>query len=235
MFIDQAVAKLRLFLADPAEKIWSDLELKKLLEEAVKKYSVDSCAFVGTFDVVPDENGNYIYPDDFIGLIIGWNQNHKEIMSVTSTELFEKQHFTSDHSGAAKYLYADLTRNGEYKLYPVPENNQNVTATVIDPFYGEVETDDFGVLDTPGYGTTFSITEYEFAGDCVYYRYAKIDEVQDYMALIYYAMYLAYSNMSELKNISKADFYLQNYKYRLDAFGKVKYKERSSANQAIYY
>ena len=235
MDINQATDKLRLYLADPLQKIWQELELHKLLEEAVKQYSIDTCAFTGTFDLIPDEDGNYLYPDDFIGFVIGWNDHGREILPTSSFELFSVRRKSADAVGDVKYIFADSASDGVYAVHPLPADNQNAVSVTLTPFWGEVFTDSFGVFDIDGFGTTLSVTEYTFAGDCVYYRHAAIDEIQDYMALIYYAMYLAYSNMSDLSGADKAEAFLQRYKYRVDAFNKVHYSERGVANKSQYY
>jgi hypothetical protein len=222
MNLTQLTDKTFLFLADPQRKLWSDIEIRSLLEDAIKQYSKDSCAFIGRFDLMPDENGNYIYPDDFAGFMIGWNKNGKEICPTTSSELFERQYGSNIKKGDPIYLYDNIVSRGEYKLNPVPEKNQNTITADISPFWGELPINGFGAFVDDGWGVATALTEYDFVGDVYYYRYAECEEIQDYMAVIFYAVYLAYSNDSDFANAKQADMYLQRYRMRVAAFNRIK-------------
>jgi hypothetical protein len=59
MDIVQAVAKLRLFLADAHSRIWQDDELTDFITQALQQYSIDCNIVSGTFDLIPDKNGKY--------------------------------------------------------------------------------------------------------------------------------------------------------------------------------
>lgn len=235
MNLTQLIDKMFLFLADPQRKLWSDVEVRGLLEDAIKQYSKDSCAFIGRFDLMPDVNGKYIYPEDFAGFMIGWNKSGKEILPTTSIELFERQYGSNIKKGDPIYLYDNIVSQGEYKIKPIPANNQNVEAADITPFWGEIMQNDFGVFEDQGWGVVTELTEYEFAGDVYYYRYADCEEIQDYMAVIFYALYLAYSNDSDFANAKQADIYLRRYRMRIAAFNRIKVGSNGKETQNKYF
>lgn len=235
MNVGQLIDKMFFFLADPQGKMWREIEIQQLLENAAKQYSIDSCAYIGKFDLMPDAEGNYIYPEDFAGFLIGWNKSGKEIRPATSVELFEKQHTVSIKKGDPVYLYDNIVSAGEYRLVPIPPANQNMTVASISPFWGEIYSNEFGVFADLGYGVSLTITEYDFAGEIFYYRYAKLEEIQDYMAVIYYALYLAYSNDSDFANSKQAGIYWQRYRSRVAAFDRVKASDIGIAEQNKYF
>lgn len=221
MDIQQAIKKLRMFLADPSGLMWNDNELERLINTSLRQYSIDSGLFKGTFDLIPDEDGRYFYPDDFAGLLIAWNKDGAEIEKTTFTELAEYRGYNTNRTGNAVFIYSDISDNGEYKVYPVPANNQNTVEGDLRPVWGVLNNSGFGVADESDWGVTSNVTEYDFAGDCVYMRYASMDEVKDYMAVIYYAMYLAYLADSDFGNTQLAEVYRYRYHSRVNALDNV--------------
>lgn len=235
MDIVQAVAKLRLFLADAHSRIWQDDELSDFITQALQQYSIDCNIVSGTFDLIPDKNGKYFYPDNFAAFIIGWNSDSREIRSATAQELFETRCLNVNKKGQALYIYDNCSEPGAFSLAPVPPDNQNMIDWTVDGVWGDVALPSFGVIADNNWGVTTSIFEYDFAGDCVYSRVAAIEEVQDYMAVIYYAMYLAYSVDSERANDQQAIFALSCYKQRTAAYNEAQKQNSGKLPGARYY
>jgi hypothetical protein len=213
--------KLRLFLADHESKIWDDSELYTLLDEALKKYCIDSGAVTGEFDFSPDENGVFHYPDDFGKFMIGWNKDGYEINQATARELFVSSCRDSSRSGNAEYIFDDLSNYGEFALYPSPAEMQNAQSITVTPDFGEIFDDSFGVYITDDYGTTLAIDRFEYAGVVFYRKIGNYEDIKDYMAVICYALYLAYNADSDFANPEISAYWKNMYKSRLAVFGRV--------------
>lgn len=213
--------KLRLFLADPDGKIWDDNELFALLDEALKQYFIDSGAMTGEFDFFPDKDGVYHYPDDFGAFMIGWNRNGTEITQATARDLFFRSRRDSDAEGEPEYIYDDLSSYGDFSLYPLPPEMQNTKSISITPAYGEIIDDAYGVFITDDYGTTLTIDSFDFSGTVYYRKTGRYEDVKDYMAVICYALNLAYCADSDLANADLAAYWKNMYKARLGVFDRV--------------
>lgn len=215
--------KLRLFLADKDQKIWNDDELAVLLDEALMQYCIDSGCFTGSFDFGQDSNGVYHYPDDFASFMIGWNAQGQEITPATAKELFVRSYCDSKCTGEAEYIYDDLDSHGCFSLYPDPsKSHKRKDVTVTSP-YGEISDNDYGVFLTEDYGTTLTVDVFDFAGRIFYRKIGKYENIKDYMAVIYYAMSLAYSVDSDLANAEMSAYWKKMYKTRLSVFGRIKH------------
>jgi hypothetical protein len=213
------VNKLRLFLADPDEKIWDEVELNTLIDEALKQYCKDSGAFTGSFDFYPDKNGKYQYPDDFADFMIGWNIRGQEITPTTARELFMRSYRNSNRTGEAQYIFDDLDSYGAFALYPEPvQNAQSITIT---PAYGEIFDSGYGVFLDDSYGTTLTVDSFDYAGTIYYRKLGRFEDVKDYMAVICYALYLAYNADSEFANAEIAAYWRNMYRTRIAVFGRV--------------
>ena len=212
---------LRRYLADPEGHIWDDLWLLNLLDEGVKEYSIDSGAFIGSMAFFPDENGSYVYPDDFGGFLIGWNKESRLIQPTTADELFEKKYFSVPCTGDAKYIYDTHVTDGEFSLYPDPAEDQKVERWKFTSQYGEVSDSAYGVFLTEDYGTTLQADSFEYAGDIFYKRIGKYSEIKDYMAVICYALHLAYNSDADFGNAEKSYSWRKQYETRVAVFSSV--------------
>lgn len=227
------VNKLRLFLADPGAKIWDDVELNTLLDEALKQYCKDSGAFTGSFDFHPDSEGKYHYPEDFADFMIGWNTAGQEITPASARELFMRSQRNANPTGEAEYIFDDRDLYGNFSLYPVPkQNSQNITIT---PANGEIFDNSYGVFLTDGYGTTFSVDRFDYAGTVYYRKTGRFEDVKDYMAVICYALYLSYNVDSEFANAELAAYWKNMYKSRLAVFGRVVHNNTGRTVSVNFY
>jgi hypothetical protein len=229
------VNKLRLFLADPEGKIWNNAELDMLLDEALKQYCKDSGAFTGIFDFYPDDDGIYRYPDDYAGFMIGWNSDGKEITQATARELFFRSGKDMSKTGKPEYIFDDFSSYGDFSLYPVPENLQNRINISITPAFGEIIDDDYGVYLNDDYGTTLSVEEFTFTGNIVYRKVGRFEDVKDHMAIIYYALSLAYCADSEFANAELASYWQNMYRSRIAAFSRVKHDNSGRSIKGNFY
>lgn len=237
MDIAGIIKKVRFFLADKKAIIWSDDELEDMIYQALEQYSFDSGLFTGTFNLVPDADGKYSFPDDFLGFLIAWNENGQEIKMTTSKELFEKQGLPGDKKGSILYIYKDSSTLNGFEVYPQADLNVKVNALLDerDKPWGEIIAGSAGVVDNGQWGLSLTLKEYIFGGDCVYTRVASLQEVKDYMALVYYTLYMAYSSDSEFANINLASSYLQQYKGRVNATGNINFSNVGKKVNSVYY
>jgi hypothetical protein len=226
--------KLKMYLADPYGKIWSEDEIYKLLDEALKQYCIDSGLFVGRFDFCPDENGIYHYPDDYAGFMIGWNNDGQEITQSSSIDLFSKNHNNFYKKGNAEYIYDDMSSYGDFKLYP-ENNTQNITYTTTDKQYGEIEDSGYGVFADGAYGVTLSVSLFESAGEIYYHKLANYEDVKDCMAVICYALSLAYNTDADLANAENSNFWKKQYKNRIAVTGRIAYMNTGKNKTYNFY
>jgi hypothetical protein len=235
MDINGFVKKLRMFLADPEGKIWDDVEINTLLNEALKQYCKDSGAFTGSFDFYPDKNGTYHYPDDYADFMIGWNTEDQEITPATARELFVRSCRDVSRTGEPEYIFDDLDSCGSFSLYPVPEAMQNRKDITITPDFGEISDSQYGVFAADAYGTTLSVDVFDFAGTIIYRRTGNFEEVKDYMAVICYALNLAYCADSEFANPELAAYWKNMYRSRIAVFGRVAHENTGRTVSGNFY
>lgn len=231
----QIIEQLRMFLADPAGKLWPDKQLNDFLDQALIQYCKDSGCFTGKFNFHPDVSGVYHYPDDFVSYMIGWNGDGTEIDPATGNTMFNRQSRNALRSGQPDYIYEDHDSAGCFSVYPLPPDNQHVTAIVINGNYGEIHNNNFGVYISAGYGCTASVTSFDFSGMIYYRRVADFQKVKDYMALVCYAAYLAYNTDSDFGNADAALFWRKRYESRLSFFSAIEHYNNGKINTELYY
>lgn len=227
--------KLRLYLADADSKIWQDSELGEFLDEALKQYCTDACVFTGVFKFLPDENGNYFFPSDWLGFKAAWNEKSDTLTPATGRELFYLMQNSSNTAGSAQYIYDDQCDNGGFSLYPKPPDNQNVKSLIADKSFGEVFSGDFGVFLSNDFGTTLSLSSFNYSGEIYYIKLGTFEEITDYMAVIYYALSIAYSTDTELANADTAEFWKRMYRERLNAFSRIVYNNTGNTAAGNFF
>lgn len=227
--------KLRMFLADPAGKIWGDDELLMYLEEALYKYCKDAQLFTGSFDFYPDAEGKYHYPDDFVSFMTGWNTRGDEITESSASELFYRKNCDINRTGEVRYIYNDLESYGSFMLYPVPADKQNRHDITLSAFLGEVVDEGFGVFVDEEYGTTLSVDIFNFAGTVFYRKTGTFEDIKDHMSVIYCAMSLAYAADSEFGNSDSAAYWNNVYKKRIAFSGNVIHDNSGRGTAVNYY
>ena len=227
--------KLRLYLADADSKIWQDSELGDFLDEALKQYCTDACLFTGVYKFSPDEKGNYKYPSDWLGFKVGWNEKSDTLIPATGRELFVLNQKNQKVSGSAQYIFDDQYDHGYFSLYPKPGNNQNVKFMVQDNSFGEIFDNSFGVFLNGQYGTTLSLNSFDYSGEIYYIKLGSFEEVTDYMAVIYYALSIAYLADTELASSENSDFWKRMYRDRLSAFGRISFNNSGNFAAGNFY
>lgn len=221
---------VRRYLLDPDGKVWNDDELEQMIRRAARRYSEDAACFHGFFDFVPEADGSYVYPEDFISFLVGWNKDGRDVFAGAE---YEVPGWEMERPGAPRIIYDDLTGPGKYRLAPNPAGEQARINLTIDAF-GEVIPPQFGVVDC-GPGVVCRAIGYNFAGDAVYVRYAEAREIRDYMALVYHALYQAHSTDAELSNPSYAQWCLARYNERVAMFRQVKHKNSGLARPGNFF
>jgi hypothetical protein len=227
--------KLRLFLADPDGKIWKDEELYSILEDALKKYGKDSGFFTGSFSFIPDRAGNYSYPENFAGFMVGWNITGQVITQTTAKDLFDRSGRNFSVKGNVDFIYDDRSGYGNFMVYPAPDNMQNRRNISFSSDFGEVSTDDYGVFNDENYGVTADMYIADYAGEIYYRKTGNFEDVKDYMAVIYYAMHLAYSADSEFGNSDMAAYWLGMYRERLAVAGRVSFSNSGKSSAENFF
>lgn len=215
------ITKLRMYLADKDNRIWQDDDLDYFIDEAVKRYSADSGAFTASFEFSPDRDGNYTMPDDCVGIMVSWNEKNETLMPASANEIYLRSEKNAAAKGSAEYIMNDCTNHNGVAFYPDPAEQQETVFYDTNEASGEVHTGETGVFLDGYYGVTTEIKSCKYAGVIYYNRIARCEEIRDYMAVIYYAMNLAYSIDTELSNQETAQFWLAQYQQRVSAFGRI--------------
>lgn len=222
------INKVRELLRDTQKKMWSDDELYLMLDAAVNQYSEDSGIFCGIFNIKPDINEKFNYPDDYIHFLYGWNDKGDSISPASIDDIWD-----INMRGDIRYIYDDASSKGQYEIYPL--KNITVIHDNLSAEYG-VYNYGYGVLVKPfDYGLAFSVCGYNFAGDILYCRKAKVEEISDYTALIYKILELANLTDSEFADVNMATFFRNNYNARLARFKQNKHKTTGYYKTGIFY
>lgn len=227
----ELVALTRRFLGDVAGKVWNDTELERFIDEAARRYAEDAECFHAAFPFFPAADGGYEYPEDMICLLVAWNRDGENILPQAHHDL------TADEAaqrGVPKFIFDDLNDPGKFRLAPDPEEMQGVTPFEVDEWGEIVEGGPWGVIDE-GFGVVLDADGYTFVGDAEYVRSAKVEEIRDYLALVYHAMYQAYNTDAEFANPELAQIYLARYRRRVAMFGQVKHQNAGLSRAGNFF
>lgn len=217
------IAMVRNYLYDTSSNIWRDDELLEMTENAVKAYSEDTKFFHAHVDFVPEKDGTYYYPDDFICFNAGWNSEQGSIKAVSSHELEYYFPDPMNLKGIPDFIFDDISDKRKFKLCPNPADMQDVQEYISG--YGIISDGEYGTEKSSGlYGVVYTITNYEFTGDMMYSRYAAFEEIKDHTALLYHVLFQAFDTDAEFSDSDKAAYYKQMYKTRIAMFNQIKYK-----------
>jgi hypothetical protein len=94
---------------------------------------------------------------------------------------------------------------------------------------------EFGVFVADEYGTTLSVDNFDFAGTVFYRKNGNFEDVKDYMAVICFALNLAYCADSDFANSETAAFWKNMYKSRLAVFGRVLHNNSGKVVSGQFY
>lgn len=222
------INKARFYLHDENKEIWSDEELSFFADEAAKQYSADTGIYCGTFDIVPDADGNFRYPADYIHFITGWNSEGTSVNAASVRDIWD-----FDRKGEIECIYDDASSEGMYNIYP--ERTITVRYDIAKDDYG-VFYHGYGLLENPfEYGLVYAVKGYEFAGNIIYCRIADAEDIQDYTALIYKILELAHCTESEFADSSMAQLFRNNYNSRTASFRQNKHKTAGYYSVGTFY
>lgn len=232
----EIIQRARAFLGDISEKSWSDGELGKMVDSAVRRYCEDSELFRSRTDFYPDIDGNYKYPSDFIKFQAGWNASSNHVSAGTATNISGVYDDYINIKGEAEYIYDEISKRGYYKLCPNPVDLQAVT---VDGFlgsdYGTSADDEYGEYIDAAYGVILSVTNYTFAGDMAYISYASESEIKDYMALVYAVASMAFNTDADFSDADKGEFYKRLYRQRVGMLTHTKASSNGITNTGNYF
>ena len=213
---------IRAFLHDPDGQVFGDSELLKMLDTAAKTYCKDTALYRGNFPFFVNESGIGKLPDDFIEFLAGWNDEGFHIETTSTESLNDEYTNYITVKGHGKYIYEDLESIGQYRLCPNPHDLQNIVVFVSSSAYGITPFPGYGTpISRHGYGISADVRQYEFIGDAAYVRSVPIERIQDYMALVYHAVYQAYTIDSDFQDENKARLFYFQYRQRVARIGNV--------------
>lgn len=216
------LAKIRLYLYDPKGKVWTDEELHPMLDEAVRCFCADTMLYRGRITILTDECGRVKMPENYIGLAASWNPE-RAMKQVSVKVLNAERGDYISAEGMADYIYEDLDPGGKLRLCPNPNRLQQIRT-----FH---PSEPYGVMNLPGYGVpvkteTYGIPKviYRFipAGDLVYIRVEELEQIADYMSVIYHVLYQAYLSDGDFQDESRALGFYQIYKNRTARLNQLK-------------
>ena len=185
----EILVKSRTYLGDTEGLIWTESELRKMLEIAARRYSEDTGCFRNRLVLCPDSNGKYKYPADYIHHIASWNKDEGKIDVISLRDLVVAYPDYSKVKGIPEYIYDELDSPDTFRLWPNPADLQALqnwdvegdygaviedaslygSANAIVPYsiddYG-VEAKEYGIIEAGNsYGEVKKLTSYSFAGD----------------------------------------------------------------------
>jgi hypothetical protein len=161
--------------------------------------------------------------------------NGGEISPATAKELFDRKNLSAYRSYSPAYIYDDQSSQGEFSLYPLPPENQNVKNITIDGFNGEVIDESYGVYLDNDFGTTLTITSFDFAGSIFYKKVGAFEKVKDYNAVVFYALFLAYNSDADMANPSVARLWYEKYLSRIFALSPIENANSGTPRTTNFY
>lgn len=236
MKISELIYRIREYLHDPDGKIWDDSELAEMIDRAAENYSSDTGIFRGHFNFVVDSDGGCNLPKNYIGFVAGWNDKgyHIENISVGELNRFYEQYTATD--GDAEFVFEDLDDIGRFRFCPNPFKRQNITVYVPYYPYGIPAAPSYGIpTRTEDYGIPLKVCKFTKAGDVVFIRSERAENIPDYMALVYHVLYQAYNVDSDFSSPEKASLYNTQYRNRIARFGQMKSGNSSIRKRGKFY
>ena len=230
------IKTVRAFLHDSEGKVFDDEELLKMLSTAAYTYCKDTALYRGAFHFFVDEKGAGKLPDDYVEILAAWNGEgyHVEPISVSELSCIYGNYISVQ--GNERFVYEDLDDIGKYRLCPNPYENENVISFVSETPYGITPFPGYGTpISRHGYGFSTDVRQYNFIGDAEYVRVVPIERIQDYMALVYHAVYQAYTIDSYFQDENKARLFYSQYRQRVARIGNILRSTPHIRSEAKFY
>ena len=222
MTISEYLSRIRRYLYDPEGDVWSDDELLLLLDEAVRCFCADTGLYRGNVTILTDCSGRAKMPRNYISLVACWNPE-REIKPVSVTALNAERGDYSVAEGMADYAYEDLDSEGTLGFCPNPHRLQHVRVRHPWSAYGIPNLPRYGIpAETETYGIPRIIYRYIPAGDVVYIRVEELEQIADYMSVIYHVLYQAYLSDGDFQDESRAQGYHQIYQSRIARLNQLR-------------
>ena len=213
---------IRAFLHDPDGEVFNDSELLNMLDTAAKTYCKDTALYRGSFSFFVNDSGVGKLPDDYIEFVASWNGEGFHVEMVSSDDMNDEYGSYLAVKGLPKYIYEDLESIGEYHLCPNPYDLQHVVFYVPESPYGILPFSGYGTPITGnGYGMPVAVRQSDHIGDASYVKSIPFDRIQDYMAVVYHAVYQAYTIDSDFQDENKARLFYTQYRGRVARVGNV--------------
>ena len=102
--------------------------------------------------------------------------------------------------------------------------------------YGIPAAPSYGIpTRTEDYGIPLKVCKFTKAGDVVFIRSERAENIPDYMALVYHVLYQAYNVDSDFSSPEKASLYNTQYRNRIARFGQMKSGNSSIRKRGKFY
>jgi len=227
---------IRAFLHDPDGQVFDDSELLTMLDTAAKTYCKDTALYRGSFSFFVNENGTGKLPEDYIDFVAGWNRDGFHVEMASSDVLNGEYGNYLTVKGISKYIYEDLENIGEYHLCPNPYDLQNAVFFVPQSPNGILPFPTYGTPITGnGYGIPVFVRQSEHIGDATYVKTIPFDRIHDYIAVVYHAVYQAYTIDSDFRDEAKARLFYTQYRGRVARVGNVMRSMPKTRSEAKFY
>ena len=204
----------RIHLGDGSASVFPDRMMERWLARAVSIYYADTGFGVGEAPLCVDGSGEGEFPSDYIGSISAYD---REGISVG----LSSAHVASEDFGAfatqgesGMTLYRDHSEDGKYRLLPVPRQEVEQRLFEEEGAYGIV-TQMYGTIGGEAPGGTTSFFQMDDIGSLRYRRQGSLDEVNDFLALVYAVVGQAYAADTDLASEKLADAYASMYRERV--------------------
>lgn len=106
---------VRQYLFDVEGKVFDDEEILRWIEDAARSYSEDAECFAWHFEIRPDADGKYRYPDDYICYLTGWNADGLEIEPNGAEEIGKQKVNYRTAAGQPEWIFDGMSDPGEYE------------------------------------------------------------------------------------------------------------------------
>ena len=236
MTAENYLKTIRAFLHDPDGEVFEDSELLKMLDTAARTYCKDTALYRGVFSFFVNDSGVGKLPDDYIEFVAAWNGEGFHVETASADDMSGEYGNYISVKGNPKFIYEELESIGKYHLCPNPYDLQHAVFYVPESQYGIMPFSGYGTPITGnGYGIPVFVRKSDFIGDASYVKYIPFDRIQDYMALVYHAVYQAYTIDSDFQDENKARLFFTQYRGRVARVGNVLRSTPKTRSEAKFY
>jgi len=194
--------------------VFSDSKLNRYLSRAVADYFRDAGYARGEFPLDIDENGECPLPEDYVGIVVAYDDEGRKILASSISRAEENlPEYATERGEHVECIFREISDDGKIRVSPIPEqeripHHEDDQYGIVTQMYGCA----FGFIPN---GATTSWEQLEGKGSIVYLRHGDLEEVADGIALVYHMLAQCYVADTDFMNSKLGSAYAELYKSRV--------------------